>query len=129
MNVPRLAGLDNEAAQRVVATAQALALGRSDQAAAQLRPVLAAYPSHPEILRLHAGILNMRGDHASARKAMEQAVALRPMDALYHNTQGMVLGAGGDFDGAIRALRKACELEPGLATAWYNLGVMLTRCV
>lgn len=129
MSVPRLAGLDNEAAQRVVAAAQALALGRADQAAAQLRPALAGYPNHPEVLRLHAGILNVRGDQSAARKAMEQAVALRPMDALYHNTFGTVLGAGGDLDGAIRALRRACELEPGLATAWYNLGVMLTRCV
>jgi len=129
MTVPRLAGLDNAAAQQVVATAQALALGRAGQAAAQLQPALAAYPKHPEVLRLHAGILNLRGDHLAARSAMEQAVALRPMDALYHNTLGTVLGASGDFDGAIRALRRACELQPGLATAWYNLGVMLTRCV
>lgn len=129
MTAPRLEGLDNEAAQRVIATAQALALGRADQAAAQLLPLLAAYPSHPEVLRLHAGILNLQGDQPAARKAMERAVALRPMDALYRNTLGAVLGASGDFDGAIRALRRACELEPGLAAAWYNLGVMLTRCV
>jgi tetratricopeptide (TPR) repeat protein len=129
MTPPRLEGLDNEAAQRVVAAAQALALGRADQAAAQLLPLLAAYPSHPEVLRLHAGILNLQGDQPAARKAMERAVALRPMDALYRNTLGAVLGASGDFDGAIRALRRACELEPGLAAAWYNLGVMLTRCV
>ena len=129
MTVPRLEGLDNEAAQRVVATAQALSLGRADQAAAQLQPIFAAYPSHPEVLRLQAGILNLRGDQPAARRAIEQAVALRPMDALYRNTLGTVLGASGDFDGAIRALRRACELEPELATAWYNLGVMLTRCV
>ena len=129
MTAPRLEGLDNAAAQRVVATAQALAFGRADQADAQLRPALAAYPKHPEVLRLHAGILNLRGNHLAARRAMEQAVALRPMDALYHNTLGAVLGASGDFDGAIQALRRASELQPGLATAWYNLGVMLTRCV
>lgn len=129
MNAPRLQGLDNAAAQQVVATAQALALGRADQAAAQLAPALRTYPDHPEVLRLHAGILNLRGDYAAARAAMEQALASRPMDALYHNTLGTVLGSSGDFDGAIRVLRRACELEPGLATAWFNLGVMLTRCV
>lgn len=129
MTAPRLSGLDNAAAQRVVATAQALALGRADQAAAQLQPALAAYPNHPEVLRLHAGILDLRGNHPAARNAMEQAVALRPVDALYHNTLGTILGNSGDFDGALRALRRACELQPGLATAWYNLGVMLTRCV
>lgn len=129
MSSPRLQGLDNQAAQRVVATAQALALGRADQALAQLSSALAAYPDHPEVLRLHAGALSLRGEHAKAVANMQRAVALRPQDPLYRNTLGTVLGSSGDFDGAIRALQKACELEPGLATAWYNLGVMLTRCV
>jgi Flp pilus assembly protein TadD len=129
MNAPRLQGLDNAAAQQVVATARALGLGRADQAAAQLAPALKAYPGHPEVLRLHAGILSLRGQHASAIEAMRRAIELRPADSLYHNTLGTILGTSGDFDGAIAALRRACELEPGLATAWYNLGVMLTRCV
>lgn len=129
MTAARLQGLDNAAAQQVVATAQALGLGRADQAAAQLAPALAAYPNHPEVLRLHAGILNLRGDYPGARATMERAVELRPMDALYYNTLGTVLGASGDFDAAIRALHRACELQPGLASAWYNLGVMLTHCV
>lgn len=129
MTAPRLQGLDNAAAQQVVATAQALGMGRADQAEVQLRPALASHPDHPEVLRLHAGTLSLRGNHASAIAAMQRAVELRPMDALYHNTLGTVLGSSGDFDGAIRALRRACELEAGLATAWYNLGVMLTRCV
>jgi len=129
MTAPRLQGLDNEAAQRVVATAQALELGRADQAASQLAPALAAHPDHPEVLRLHAGIQSLHGEHARAITAMQRAVELRPGDPLYYNTLGSVLGSSGDFDGAIRALQRACELQPGLAIAWYNLGVMLTRCV
>lgn len=129
MNAPRLQGLDNAAAQQVLAAAQALGMGRVDQAAGQLAPALSAYPDHPEVLRLHAGILSLRSDHAGARKAMERAVELRPMDALYHNTLGTVLGTAGEFDAAVRALHRACELQPDLATAWYNLGVMLTRSV
>lgn len=129
MTAPRLQGLDSEAAQQVVATARALDMGRVDQAAAQLRPALASHPEHPEVLRLHAGILSLRGDHARAIAAMQRAVKLRPVDPLYFNTLGSVLGSSGDFDGAIHALHRACELQPGLAIAWYNLGVMLTRCV
>lgn len=129
MTAPRLQGLDEATAKQVLGTAQALALGRADQAAAQLAPALRMYPGHPEVLRLHAGILNLRGDYPAARTAIERAVELRPMDALYHNTLGTVLGTAGDFDAAIRALRRACELQPGLASAWYNLGIMLTRCV
>ncbi|HEX7325616.1 MAG TPA: sulfotransferase [Rhodanobacteraceae bacterium] len=129
MTARRLAGLDNAAAQHVIAAAQALALGRADQADAQLSRARVAYPEHPEVLRLHAGILNLRGDYPGARTAMERAVAQRPLDALYHNTLATVLGTAGEFDAAIRELRRACELEPELATAWYNLGVLLTRCV
>lgn len=129
MTAPRLQGLDNAAAQQVIATAQALTLGRADQAAAQLRPALVSHPDHPEVLRLHAGILNLRGEFPAALAAMRRAVELRPLDPLYQNTLGAIQGDGGDFDGAIRTLRRACELQPGFATAWYNLGAMLTRCV
>lgn len=129
MTAPRLAGLDAESAQRVVAAARALALGRASQAGVALQPALARYPEHPEVLRLHAGILNLQGNFPAARAAMERAVALRPLDALYRNTLGTILGSAGDLDAAIVALRRACELQPDLADAWYNLGLMLIRCV
>lgn len=129
MTSPRLQGLDNAAAQQVVATAQALGMGRADQAEAQLRPALLRYPDHPEVLRLHAGVLGLRGHHGQAIDTMRRALAMQPADPLYHNTLGTILGASGDFDSAIASLHRACELQPGLATAWYNLGVMLTRCV
>lgn len=129
MTAARLQGLDNAAAQQVVATAQALGMGRAEQAEGQLRPALLSHPNHPEVLRLQAGILSLRGHHAQAIDVMQRALAMRPADPLYHNTQGTILGTSGDFDGAITSLRRACELQPGLATAWYNLGVMLTRCV
>lgn len=129
MTAGRLAGLDAQTVQQVVAAARALALGRAGEAAVQLGPALASHPEHPEVLRLHAGVLNLQGQSAAARTVMQRAVALRPLDALYHNTLGTVLGAVGDLDGAIRALRRACELGPGLADAWYNLGLMLIRCV
>jgi tetratricopeptide (TPR) repeat protein len=129
VTAPRLHDLDDNAVKQVVGAARALELGRADQASAQLAPALARYPDHPEVLRLHAGILSMRGEHRGACRAIARAVELRPVDALYYNTLGTVLGTAGDFDGATRALHRACELEPGLSSAWYNLGVMLTRGV
>jgi len=129
VTAPRLQGLDDEAIRNVVATAQALGLGRADQAAMRLASALLSHPEHPEVLRLHAGILSLKGDHPGARATIERAIAFRPLDALYHNTLGTVLGAAGDFDAAIHALRRACELQPDLSSSWYNLGVMLTRCV
>ncbi|MBS0570389.1 MAG: sulfotransferase [Proteobacteria bacterium] len=125
----RLHGLSPAAAQSIIAAAQALEAGRPDDAARALAGVLASHPDHPEALRLEAGILDLRGQHAQAVAAMQRALAQRPDDALYHNTLGSVLADAGEFDAAIAALRRACELQPDLATAWYNLGIVLTRCV
>jgi hypothetical protein len=55
--------LSQAAAQQLVAAAQAIENGGPDAAAARLAPVLSAYPTHPEVLRVQAGILNLRGDH------------------------------------------------------------------
>jgi tetratricopeptide (TPR) repeat protein len=125
----RLQGLESDSVQLIVAAAQALELGRQEEAALHLSPLLSTHPDHPEVLRLHAGILNLRGDLTSALVAMRHAVELRPGDPLYLNTLGIVLGAIGDFDAAISVLRRACELQPNLAVAWFNLGIMQTRCV
>lgn len=129
MVVSRLQGLSMDAAQQVMATAQAIETGGSDLAAARLAPLLAAYPNHPEVLRLHAGIQNLRGDFESATATMKLALAKRPQDPLYYNTLGAILGQAGEFDLALGALHRACELQPNLAIAWFNLGVMLTRCM
>lgn len=112
-----------------MSAAQALDAGRADEADRQLERVLAAYPDHPEVLRMKAGIHSLRGRHNDAIQLMRRALAQRPGDALYHNTFGSLLGAAGNYDGAIQALQRTCELEPRLAMAWYNLGVMLTKSV
>ncbi|MBU6477248.1 MAG: sulfotransferase family protein, partial [Xanthomonadaceae bacterium] len=71
-----------------MAAAQALELGRQDKAALQLAPVLSSHSDRPEVLRLHAGILNLRGDSAGALAAMRRAIVLRPNDPLCYNTLG-----------------------------------------
>lgn len=126
---PRLQGLDPIAIRHVLATAEAIESGRPDVASRQIAPLLAGHGTHPEVLRLQAGILSQCGNHRGAIMAMRQAIAQRPNDPLYYNTLGTVLGAGDDLDGAVAALQRACVLQPDLAVAWYNLGVMLTHCV
>ncbi|HET6553874.1 MAG TPA: sulfotransferase [Dyella sp.] len=125
----RLQGLGPSATQQVMMAGQALDAGRVDEADQQLAKVLAAYPDHPEVLRMRAGVLSLRGQHADAIHTMQRALAYRPQDAFYHNTLGSLLGTAGQYEAAIDALRKTCELQPSLAMAWYNLGVMLTKCV
>jgi tetratricopeptide (TPR) repeat protein len=122
-------GLSPAAAQAVQASAEALDAGRVDQADRQLAGLSAADAWHPEILRMKAGVLGMRGQHRDAIAIMQQAVASRPDDPVYLNTLGTLLGQAGDYDGAIAALERSCALQPKMAMAWYNLGVMLTRSV
>jgi tetratricopeptide (TPR) repeat protein len=60
---------------------------------------------------------------------MQRAMVQRPQDPLYHNTMGSLLGTAGEYEAAIQSLHRSCELLPNLALPWYNLGVMLTKCV
>jgi tetratricopeptide (TPR) repeat protein len=123
----RLDGLTPQAISYVIATANALELGRVDEAERHISGVMALFPDHAEVLRLLAGIQNLRGYRTAAIASMQRAVALRPDDALYHNTLGAVLGENTEMDAAIASLRRACELQPDLVSAWYNQGVLLMR--
>ena len=125
----RLDGISQQAFGQVIATANALEYGRVDEAERHISGLLAVYPDHAEILRLFAGVQNLRGDRAGAISTMRRAVALRPDDALYHNTLGAVLGENTELDAAIACLRRACELQPELSSAWYNLGLLLMRSI
>lgn len=125
----RLDGLDSTARAQVTAAAEALDTGRIAEAVQRLQPVLDQHADHPEVLRMHAGILGMRGLHAQAIDSMQKALSQRPQDAVYYNTLGTLLGNSGDFDSAVAVLRRCCQLQPGMAIAWFNLGIMLTRCV
>lgn len=125
----RLQGLEASLTARVLAAGEALEAGRVNEAEQQLAQVRASHPEHPEILRMQAGIHDLRGQHQTAIRLMQRALTQRPQDPLYHNTMGALLGNAGAFEAAIKALRSTCELLPGMALAWYNLGVMLTKSV
>lgn len=126
---PRFQGLGPNAVQQVMMAGQALDAGRVEEAEKQLAHVIAAYPDHPEVLRMKAGMLGLRGRHGEAIRLMRHALAQRPLDAAYHNTLGSLLGNAGDYEAAVEALRHTCKLQADLPLAWYNLGVMLIKCV
>jgi tetratricopeptide (TPR) repeat protein len=123
----RLHGLSQRAIQAVVAAAQALDLGRADEAERHITGLLALYPQHPEVLRLLGGAQRLRGDVQGAVATLQRASELRPGDALYLNTLGIALDDLGDYDAAIATLRRASEINPDLASVWYNLGISLVR--
>jgi Tfp pilus assembly protein PilF len=125
--ISRLHGLSPASIQGVLASARALELGRVDEAERQIIGLLGSDPDHPEILRLQAGVQNLRGRRVEAAATMRRALALRPDDALYFNTLGSILIDDGNYDEAIAILNRACALDPDLGVAWFNLGVVQMR--
>jgi tetratricopeptide (TPR) repeat protein len=124
---PLLHGLDVAAANQVMAAAQALETGQPAQAANLLGPLVARYPDHPEVLRLHASVLSARREHKLALRDMRRALEQRPQDAMYNNSYAVILAEAGELDLAIDFFRRACELQPNLVVSWYNLGLFLIR--
>ncbi len=63
---------------------------------------------------------------SEAMPHVQAAVALRPESAAAWNSLGVVRNDGlKDHEGGIRALRRAAELEPGVAIYYSNLGYAL----
>lgn len=123
----RLSGLSATAIRDVKACATALELGQVDEANWKLACLRAANAKHPEVLRLFAGLQNLRGQQVEAVETMQRALELRPNDALYLNTLGSILIDTGSYDEAIAVLQRACKLDERLRVAWLNLGICLVR--
>ena len=60
--------------------------------------------------------------HALAISSLQEAVALNPRSALYHDTLGLVLLDLRQLDPAIAELTKALELEPNRGDTHFHLG-------
>lgn len=122
-------GLDAQAQAQYARAAEALAAGKPREAAALAKALLERAPGQPDVLHLLAGIRGRLGDHAGAVHAIRQALRGRPDDAAFCCSLGIQLAAVGHLDAAIEALQRACSLQPALAMAWYNLGVLQVRAV
>lgn len=122
-------GLDAQAQAQYARAAEALAAGKPREAAALAKALVEHAPAHPDVLHLLAGVRGRLGDHAGAVNAARQALQARPDDATFCCTLGRQLAAIGQLDDAIDVLQRACALQPGLAMAWYNLGVLQVRAV
>jgi serine/threonine-protein kinase len=79
-------------------------------------------PQIPETYQLLATILALRGRHQDAAIMLEPALDLDPLGARVHDTQAGLLLVARDYPGAIRAARRAIELEPEFAVAQRTLG-------
>lgn len=102
-----------------------LAHRRFAAAARMLEPVLQRAPDCTPALGMAAVAAQMQGRHGDAMAFFRKALVNQRDDAGLHAGLGISLFESGDLDGAVAALRRACELAPDVAAGWYNLGKAL----
>lgn len=102
-----------------------LARGQPDAASVALALVLDVAPDCAPALAMAGVAAQMQGRHERAAGFFRRAIGSEPHEARFHAGLGISLFESGDAAGAIVALRRACELAPGVASGWYNLGKAL----
>ena len=102
-----------------------LARRQLDAAAATLASLLVTAPDCAPALGMAGVTAQMQGRHGDAAAFFRKAIAQQPLDAGLQAGLGISLFETGDVEGAIAALRLACELAPNVAAGWYNLGKAL----
>src|SRR5947207_4919374 len=120
--IQRTAGLPADLVRQAGAIASALQQGRVDEAERSVIAALARAPQHPEILRLFGMIQFRRGRLRAAVDTLQQAFAQLPHDAMICNELGGAYERVRDFQRARAMFQRACELDPQLASCWFNLG-------
>ena len=99
-------------------------LGRWNEAAEELRRVMALQPQNDDAHRLLAGILLDRGQLDEAVTELQQAIDLRPNYWRNHSELGRVHLRAGRLDDAEEAYRRVTELQPDNAVGFHMLGTV-----
>lgn len=109
---------------------QAMALhraGRTREAEAAYRRVLAVAPDQPDALHLLGLLAFQAGQAAAALELADRAIAADRRVGRYHNTRGLALATLDRPRDAAAAFRTALELDPRHADALLNLGNLQRR--
>ena len=123
-SVNKLAGLPPAALTAVNAAERAMHAQNIEEAERQLTSALALAPNHPELLHMLGFVYGKRGRYAEAIHLLQQAMVQRPQDPLILVSLGNVLVNAVMPEDAAQAFRRACELDPTLTMAWFNLAII-----
>ena len=120
-------GLQEDAGDLKTALAHAGDLLKRDPrlAARQAEEILKVYPESDAAQRLLATACRLLGDRSRSLALLEPLAWRYSESPGFLYEYGQTLGAVGRGEEAVRALRKAVELEPGHAAAWRNRGDQL----
>lgn len=100
--------------------------GKSAEASVALEKALAIDPKHWKAHNNLALASIDLGELEVAEAHYRESLAIKPQPEIY-NDLGFVLDREGMSEEAAEAYRKALELDPGSASANYNLGASLAR--
>ncbi|SDG72495.1 Flp pilus assembly protein TadD, contains TPR repeats [Sinosporangium album] len=100
------------------------ALGDHDGALADLDRALELDPDFADAYANRAGLLAALGDHQAAKRDAERGLALTPGDPYLLCALGQAEMAEGRTPEARAAFDHALELDPALASAWANRGIL-----
>jgi tetratricopeptide (TPR) repeat protein len=95
-------------------------------AAEQANEVLRVVPNHPIAQLILGAARRALGDIDGALAVLEPLAKSQPLAAAAHYEHGVALGAKGQGERAILALRRAVTLKPDMPAAWRALGDHLT---
>jgi tetratricopeptide (TPR) repeat protein len=111
---------DREA--RYVRAAEAEFEARTDDALAQYRALVEAYPYDTDARHLLAGVLHDSGRYDEEIAELQVLARLAPDDGVVRSMLGYAHLAKGDYTGAVVELQRYVELEPDSANGHASLG-------
>ena len=119
----RSEGLPTRTRRALQRAGELIEKGRADEADQALAGVAT---DHPEVQRVLGIVRHLQQRHADAIGLLRRAATQLPHDALILNNLGTALRGAGDLQAAESTFLRACEVDPKLAAAWFNLGITYT---
>lgn len=91
---------------------QAVAEGKIDEALEQYKLAVVADPNYADAVADWGAALTMKNDWKGAADMYSKAIAMRPLDELFHLNYARVLDKLGDRDASLHELNTAYKLNP-----------------
>jgi len=104
-----------------------LALGKYEEAVAEIKEWLRHAPDSPDARLALSQAYTEMGDTEAAASELEAAMATGAEDPESHYNMGMMMIDSGDVEGGIAALEAAVQLRPDFPLAHKNLGYAYAR--
>lgn len=99
--------------------------GRLEEAAQELKKLLAASPSDPALLNLNGILEAQRGNSAAAEASFREALAAAPQSIAIHLNLARLQQQAGMADKALATWRQIIRLERSHAEAHYQIAFLL----